>query len=210
MHAILITGSGQSAVFNLAQQLSADKLTPAPDTLIVNPEPSIGISAIRAISRFLNRKPMLKDTKTVFLPQAEKLTLPAQQAFLKILEEPPACSLIILAAGHQEQLLATVVSRCELHPVLSVYEPESGQEKIFRQIIASQPHQRLALAAVNGATKIKALQFCQNKLFFLRNLMIKEGRFALAKTLRQISQTIVYLNHNVNAQLCLENLLLSY
>ena len=42
----------------------------------------------------------------------DKATIPAQNAILKLLEEPPADTQIVLTVSQTEKLLPTVVSRC--------------------------------------------------------------------------------------------------
>ena len=55
--------------------------------LLFEKEPTIGISHIRQIIK----KTALKCIKpqTLVIDQAEKMTIPAQNSFLKLLEEPP-------------------------------------------------------------------------------------------------------------------------
>ena len=93
LHAILITGNDIQQALILAKKLTADALVPGPDVLVIEAEASIGIAEIKKLSRFLSRKPMFKNNKIVFLPHSEQLTIPAQNALLKTLEEPPAHSL---------------------------------------------------------------------------------------------------------------------
>lgn len=74
---------------------------------------SIGIEQIRQAVVFVSKKPFLEGNKAVFVPNADKLTIDAQNAFLKVLEEPPEYALIILCSKTQEALLPTVISRCQ-------------------------------------------------------------------------------------------------
>jgi DNA polymerase-3 subunit delta' len=74
---------------------------------------SIGIDAAREIKNFLWQKPNTSPRRTLILDEAEFLTAEAQSALLKITEEPPASSLIILIASDPEGLLATILSRIE-------------------------------------------------------------------------------------------------
>jgi DNA polymerase-3 subunit delta' len=74
---------------------------------------SIGIDAAREIKNFLWQKPNTSSRRTLIIDEAEFLTAEAQNALLKITEEPPASSLIILIASDPEGLLATIRSRIE-------------------------------------------------------------------------------------------------
>lgn len=211
-HALLITGYNSTSSLKLAQKLSADSLIPAPDVFIVDSVTSIGLAEIKKVTQFLSRKPLFKANKIAFFPSAEKLTLAAQNAFLKTLEEPPAHSLIILIAPHPDRLLATLTSRCQTYSTVesaSLDETTTKNLTIFvNQLQQSSPAQKIILAGQLAVSKTSALEFCQNLLIYLRHLMIKKSQLSLALSLRQINQAIVYLNQNVNPKLCMENLFL--
>jgi DNA polymerase-3 subunit delta' len=74
---------------------------------------SIGIDAAREIKNFLWQKPNVSPRRTLILDEVEFLTTEAQNALLKITEEPPASSLIILVSSDSESLLPTILSRVE-------------------------------------------------------------------------------------------------
>jgi DNA polymerase-3 subunit delta' len=74
---------------------------------------SIGIDAAREIKDFLWQKPNVSPRRTLILDEAELLTAEAQNALLKITEEPPASSLIILVSSDSDGLLPTILSRVE-------------------------------------------------------------------------------------------------
>lgn len=58
---------------------------------------------------------MISQGFSVIITQAQNLTVPAQNALLKTLEEPPENTVIILLAEKESQLIPTVVSRCILN-----------------------------------------------------------------------------------------------
>ncbi|OGY57048.1 MAG: hypothetical protein A2Y84_02255 [Candidatus Colwellbacteria bacterium RBG_13_48_8] len=84
------------------------------ETLLLRPiENSLGIDAVREIKRFLLQKPVASRYRVVIIDDAETLTSQAQNAVLKITEEPPDSSLIILIVNNIESLLATLRSRLQ-------------------------------------------------------------------------------------------------
>lgn len=88
----------------------------SPDFLRILPEKgksSIGIDESKKIIKFLSQKPYEKDTKLVFIENAQYLTIQAQNALLKTLEELPDFATVIMECGKQNELLETVVSRCQ-------------------------------------------------------------------------------------------------
>ncbi|MFI5250947.1 MAG: ATP-binding protein [Bacteroidota bacterium] len=82
-------------------------------TIIVPKATSIKLNSIReirrsaALSRFIGRK------KVYIIFQAEKMNDESSNALLKTLEEPLADTIIILTTDNADQLLPTIVSRCQ-------------------------------------------------------------------------------------------------
>lgn len=72
------------------------------------------IEVVRELQQFLSRKPLQSKYNLGLLTEAHLLSLEAQNALLKTLEEPPGESRIILIAPQTSSLLATIVSRCLL------------------------------------------------------------------------------------------------
>ncbi len=84
-----------------------------PDLLMVGPRGgTIRIEAVREVQEFLSFTAYEAERKVVLMDDAECMNLPASNAFLKTLEEPPAKSLIILVTMSAERLTDTIRSRC--------------------------------------------------------------------------------------------------
>lgn len=86
-----------------------------PDIIYVQHEKpaSIGVEEIREqVANDIDIKPYSSDYKIYIIQEAEKMTVAAQNALLKTLEEPPAYAVIILLATSVETLLPTIQSRC--------------------------------------------------------------------------------------------------
>jgi len=73
----------------------------------------IGIESAAEIKGFLSEKTFSSLRRTVIVPEAERLTDEAQAALLKIVEEPPADSLIILILPDPNFLIMPLASRCQ-------------------------------------------------------------------------------------------------
>ena len=85
-----------------------------PDIIHVKPVGSfIKISQIRELCDTLIMKPYEATTRVVIISQAEAMNPEAGNALLKILEEPPDQTLLILTAVQTSDLLPTIVSRCQ-------------------------------------------------------------------------------------------------
>lgn len=94
---------------------------------------SIGIDAIRSIKQFLYAKPVKSRRRTVILDDAQNLTLQAQNAILKIAEEPPKSSLLILVLPNPESLLSTLQSRFQ-----KIYFPRASTEEVRNFLIKEE------------------------------------------------------------------------
>ena len=86
-----------------------------PDIIFVTHEKpnTIGVEDIRSkINNDIGIKPYHGPYKIYIMNEAEKMTVQAQNALLKTLEEPPAYAVIILLTCSMEALLPTIISRC--------------------------------------------------------------------------------------------------
>lgn len=72
---------------------------------------SIGIDAVREVKNFLWQKPNTSPRRALIIDNADLLTTEAQNALLKITEEPPASSLLILVTSDPDAILGTISSR---------------------------------------------------------------------------------------------------
>ena len=73
---------------------------------------SIPIEQIRELIKEINIKPRISSKKIIWIKEAQNLSIEAQNALLKTLEEPPNYAQVILTVDHHDNLVKTVVSRC--------------------------------------------------------------------------------------------------
>ena len=85
-----------------------------PDVLHIKPSGSIiKIAQIRDLCHTLTMKPFEARLRVVVISQAQAMNPEAANALLKILEEPPESTILILTAEQTSDLLPTIVSRCQ-------------------------------------------------------------------------------------------------
>jgi DNA polymerase-3 subunit delta' len=75
---------------------------------------SLKIEQMRDLQSAAALSPVMGGRRAVIIEDAERLTLPAANSLLKILEEPSQSLLFILTAGSVHSLLNTIVSRCRI------------------------------------------------------------------------------------------------
>jgi DNA polymerase-3 subunit delta' len=85
-----------------------------PDIIVLNPSgPFIRIGQIRELCGTLAMKPYEARLRVVIISDAQTMNPSAGNALLKMLEEPPDQTILILTALQTSDLLPTIVSRCQ-------------------------------------------------------------------------------------------------
>lgn len=124
---------------------------------------SIGVEEIRRMRSDLQIKPYANSHKIYIIPDAEKLTIQAQNALLKTLEEPPEYAVIILIANGLVSFLPTVMSRCV---VLQTRAVEEAQIAKFLQKEKGLPQdQAQIMARFAGGNPGQALLLTEDQEF---------------------------------------------
>lgn len=184
----------------------APAIPASPDVYQVVPETSIGIAEVRQIQHFLSRKPIQSDQNTVIIQQAHLLTVPAQNALLKTLEEPPSNSQIYLVTNHPDQLLPTVLSRVQVENRDQRSEVSKKDlakiKKLLEKLLTAKTGERLKLIDDQAFTRETALQFLDQ----VENLIHQD--LSLAHLYAGVADTRKFLKANCNVRLCLDNLVL--
>lgn len=94
-----------------------------PDHLVLNDNSkTLGVDDIRAGNRFLEKTAQLGGVKTIYIPDAERLTIAAANALLKTLEEPSKNSFIVLSTNDLDKILPTIISRCAVFSLKAIVD----------------------------------------------------------------------------------------
>lgn len=115
-----------------------------PDFLVISPvKGTIKIEQIRQLARELSYPPFESQMRIVVLEDVHTMRREAANSLLKTLEEPPVDNLLILTALSSQEILGTLVSRCQVVPFsqLSIGETASvlaarGIEQEDAQLLA--------------------------------------------------------------------------
>ena len=220
MQSYLIVGGTKEERFKQALKMARKWPVEKSDRIILEAENSIGIDNIRNLQHRLSLKAYSSSYKIAILASAEKLTIPAQNCMLKLLEEPPEDTIIILSSSTPESLLSTVVSRCQIVRLPGKPQKEidkktlNSQLLILDSILKAGVGERIKIADEIAKSKEGAINFCQIQLIIWREKMIKsknnQNKSQAAKTTQSIQGALKMLEANVNPKLTLENLLLSF
>lgn len=109
---------------------------------------SIGVDAVREVKNFLWQKPNVSAKRTLIIDEAERLTAEAQNALLKITEEPPVSSLLIVIASDLESIMPTILSRLQKIYFGMVPEAAITEWLVDDRAVAKAPAKILAKKAL--------------------------------------------------------------
>lgn len=122
---------------NLADARGINLDLSSPDLLIINPQKGtnshISIDQIRELKKHIWQKPFTDKFKFVIIEEADKLTTEAQNALLKILEEPPSHAILVLEAKNKESILPTVRSRVVEKQIIQKETASKTQSNLFKE-----------------------------------------------------------------------------
>lgn len=116
---------------------------PHPDLLYFQKRDKLGIEQARAIKRHFSLKPYQSKGRAVVLEKAANLTIEAQNALLKTIEELPKDALFILGADSDAKLLPTVVSRCQtINLQYKLDTPDADKREQVEKLLAGKLEER--------------------------------------------------------------------
>jgi len=212
LHSLIITGGTDQSRVGEALKIRQKYIHHSsfqndPDTYILNEEKKIGIDAIRRLQIWLQKKPYQAPKKIVLIKKAENLTIPAQNAFLKILEEPPKNSIIILTTQNTNLLLPTIASRCQIVHLPLVFL-KKRKLKYKKNIINLSIGEKITLSREIGKNKAEARQWLKMQRDFYHQ-QLRQGNRQVWEIMVEINQSEKMLEANVNPRLAIEYLLLN-
>lgn len=121
----------------------------------------ISVETVRRITPFLRKTAAEGGWRVVIIDSAEYLNRNSQNALLKILEEPPGKTVLILTTSQPGGFLPTIRSRCRLIPVNGLSEKTMGilLDKMAPGLDANQ---KSSLTRLSEGSIGKALQLHQD------------------------------------------------
>lgn len=206
-HAYLIIGPAEIVILELRKKLGTAEI-------IHQSLPSFGIGESREL-RERQARQVAETEERAFIIEFESMTIEAQQALLKTLEEPAWRTKFFLVAPTKQMFLPTLLSRLQI----IVLDPKkffsAAVERETQDFLIASPEARLATVQkildeneTPAATRAAALRLVQNlELVLERNL--EAGGTKTVSALQSLEQARDYLNDRAaSARLILEHLAL--
>ena len=166
-----------------------------PDIIQIKPSgPFISIAQVRDLRNTLAMKPYEAETRIVILHDAQRMNSAAGNALLKILEEPPERTVLVLIANQTQDLLPTIVSRCQqlrFNPISKAY-----LERLLIDEHGLKNDEARAIATMAGGSLSQAIAMHGENWAVQRNWILGEMQ---ALTSRPIGH-ILALAERISAQ----------
>ncbi|WP_294399025.1 DNA polymerase III subunit delta' [uncultured Clostridium sp.] len=130
---------------------------------------SFGVDDVRDIIEEVYKKPFEKDKKVIIIHEGNKLTIQAQNALLKTIEEPPKGVYIIILCESLELILDTIKSRCEIYKLKPLTKSELYEYIKIKKFNYDENEIKSAIAFSEGVPGRIDRYFNDDKLRELRN-----------------------------------------
>lgn len=179
-----------------------------PDIVVVDEteKKTVGVDLSRWAKTDLYIRPNEGRKKIYLFPRAQDMNGPAQNALLKVMEEPPDYGVFLLLADRAESLLPTVRSRCvelalspvgeeEALPLLRREHPSAGEDALHQAFLRSGGFvgQALELLASGGVrderAEALASAFAAGDLLTLTGTLCKMEKLKREQLLPILQQT---------------------
>jgi len=200
----------------LAKLIPFKNYRKTPDFLELTAEGSLGIDEVRNIQKFLSKKPYRESHKVVHVPEANRLTIPAQQAFLKTLEEPPDNSILILSLSNEAAIIPTIVSRCQVIRVKNQLDHDlidDGRraeiDELLQKLKKFGIGDRVMAAQEWAYPKTKASEFVLDLVRYFRQGLKNDSSGNFLHNLKLADKAYDRLQKNVDPKLTMEYLFLN-
>lgn len=209
--------------FCLKQEIDRFDITLIEKDTAKDAKQSIGIEEVKQMQKKIVLMPIKSKNKAVIIEDAHLLTKEAQNALLKVLEEPPANTIMILGSQSQEALLPTILSRCQ---IITLEEEKlkftEKQKADLTEFITALPEMkigdRLKKAELIAKDKEKALAWVEKIIIVVREQTISsvnpgetgesllESNIIMLQTFQKLHTTLK--TTNVNPRFAIESTLL--
>lgn len=177
-HAYIFEGHEGIGKFLVAKKIAAEILgvndidLDASELSIIEPEDGlIKISKIRQLGEDIILKPTISKRKVFIIRDGELMNEAAQNALLKVLEEPPEYAVIIITTSNKEKLIRTIKSRCTSFKFLPLSEEQLKEfyknEDIDDDII------KLSRGSIGKVEKLKEKEYVKDIIQIYKSLKDK-------------------------------------
>lgn len=200
-HAVMLVGPQGVGKGHVAKYLASTLLGILPENTLSHPyvllvgpsSTSIGIDSIREIKTFLSlRVPGSNSIRRVLIIEnAQLMSIEAQNALLKLLEEPPVDTVIILTSTSEQMVLSTIESRVQVLQVLRLRSSQMANFSDDDKLVAlADGRPGLLFALAHDEDHVLARQIEKAKIFLKSD---KFDRLVQTSSIKERAEADVFL-----------------
>lgn len=215
MHSRLIISKDKNNALEYIQSVGKTRKIDQIDISVYSFEKAVGIEDVREIQKKLFLQPIKSKEKATVIQSFEGITIEAQNALLKILEEPPANTIIFITLAQKEMVLPTILSRCQIIELKDEVKLSKEEISGYLNTLTSLPHrgigERLKLASEVTKTENDIFAWLEKMILVARQKLIETPSIPQYLNILISLQKTYYLlkTTTVNKRFALENLFLS-
>lgn len=217
IQSFIIAAKDETQRKNYALKICTDNQIDNFDITIIGEElAALGIEEVRNLKKNIFLRPFKSQLKATIINIISNITQEAQNSLLKILEEPPQNTIIILTVENKELFLPTILSRCQMiNLATSNWQLATSELSVLSSqlsiLIVGRVGDRLTLAQLVGKNREEALAWLEKMITLARQKLISDPSIAqLLNYLITFQRTHTLLSTtNVNPRLALETLFLN-
>ena len=162
--------------------------------LVVAPKRVLRVEQMRQIEKEANFRPFEGKARVFLIDEADKLNDASANALLKVLEEPPRTSHLILITARPATLLPTILSRCQMIR-FSPLTPNEIETHLIKNKLVDSKTARLRARAAGGsigrALSGDLVTFTSQRkamLKVLNALVLSEDRAQLLRSAEELNE----------------------
>jgi DNA polymerase III delta prime subunit len=215
MHAFIFIGTvWETRKAHIEQKIKEWEIKPLDIVALTQEERTIGIDEIREFKKRLLLVPYQSPYTVGILYNMHLLTTEAQNALLKLLEEPPPHTRILGETAYINSLLPTILSRCHIVHIGNVLSIQSTEEKThcietIQQIQQASVGRRIQMTEEISKTRDSAKQWVNLALVGARDLLIADPTSQkTSKLIRRLMNAKEQLEANVTPKLIIDTIFL--
>jgi DNA polymerase III delta prime subunit len=169
----------------------------------------VPIEAVRQLQTTLSFATQPHSLRIVCIYGIDTASIPAQNALLKLLEEPPAQTQIWLTATSPAPIVPTILSRVAIVELADTTSPATEKEEQCASLAMQLPalsHRELIELADSYSEREDAIVFVRSALISWHNqLSISKDLKRIQIILKSLAEANTLLMQNVNTKLVLEH-----
>ncbi len=154
---------------------------------------SLKVEDVRGIAPFVYRKSFEGGWKTVLLPRADTMTEQAQNALLKVLEEPPEDTVFLLGTVSVKYLLPTILSRCII--LRAPKSADNAAERLIDEFSLPTVKARVLMRAAEGDYFLAASYAAADYFTVRADMMLMLGRLFSSRSMATSATEKLILKH---------------